>query len=230
MGNDFAVRHNGQARTLVVTLPLGVPQDGKVVAVVFDAVQAKPVPGVVGEEGMDFDGVIGAGSKTHQTSDEQIGKRRMIVVEAALGFEPQPLAIGVVEVFADEGFAVAMLTADVGEESVEIVVGRDDGLGVVAQEVAEGPQCLRGGEGPDRSVPFTFAAAVGTKPRVPAFGGGDAARGLEPFGVEKLCPGGFAAGGGEIEAPGDETDFFASAGEPAIRTQDFVELCVRVPE
>jgi len=149
---------NREARLSAVMLAGSVPHDCKPLPVIRNVVEAEPVPGGLGDEGIDLDGWPITGSKTDQASDDEIAECAVVVVPAALFIVAKPLAGLFVEVFADVRLAVEVLAVGVRLERFEIIGFRDVILRVVVEDIRQRRERLRCGERPDGAVPFAGVA------------------------------------------------------------------------
>ena len=149
---------NREARLSAVMLAGSVPHDCKLLPVIPNVVEAEPVPGGLGDEGIDLDGWPITGSKTDQASDDEIAECAVVVVPAALFIVAKPLAGLFVEVFADVRLAVEVLAVGVRLERFEIIGFRDVILRVVVEDIRQRRERLRCGERPDGAVPFAGVA------------------------------------------------------------------------
>ena len=82
-------------------------------------------PNASGQQRPDFDRIIRARHQAHDPGDEQIGEGGVVVIPAAAGLAVDPLAGGFVQVFANIGFAVGVLTVDIGQKGIEVIAERD---------------------------------------------------------------------------------------------------------
>src|SRR6267154_3654907 len=193
MGDFLGIAEEEKAFAVLIMLAIFVPKEREYVVVIIYAIKAEPIPKVFGQEGLNFDCVISAGTEADETGDEQIGESRMVVVAAALFFAFEPLTGRFVEVFADVGFAIEMLGVNVSEKGIEIVARGDQFLRVIAKNVSESDKGLGCGQWPDRAVPLAFAAAVRAKFEVAALSGCDAERRAKALRIGELRPGIFMA-------------------------------------
>src|SRR5690554_4083166 len=68
---------------------------------VVHIIQTKPIPGVVGQHGINLKHLIGTGSQSHQPGNHQIVKGRMIIISTSFLVALQPIAGNLVEVLSD---------------------------------------------------------------------------------------------------------------------------------
>src|SRR5438093_7866482 len=109
----------------------------------------------------------------------------MIVLAAAF-LAHEPLAGGLVQILADVRLAIEAMTPDVTEEGIKIVPRGHYRLRVIAQQIAQGRERLRGGERPNRAVPFAPAAAVRAELGVAPLGGREAVRRAKALRIDEL--------------------------------------------
>src|SRR5579871_6899996 len=105
----------------MIACSISVPNDRERVAVVGDAVEAKPVPCACGQQWKYFHHIVGARMQSDYSCNHQIGEGRMVIIPAAAAFSVNPLSGRFIEILANVGLAVSVLAVDVSQKGVKIV-------------------------------------------------------------------------------------------------------------
>ena len=116
----FAVDVNAEALACVVTRAVLVPENGEVVPMIEHVVEAEIIPFILRKQRIDLNSVVLTGAQATQTRDNQVVPRRVVVIATALLVTLQPITRGLVEVFADVGFASHVLALHVFFEFSEV--------------------------------------------------------------------------------------------------------------
>ena len=182
-------------------------------------VEAEPAPGVRRQERVNVHHGVAARTQPDDSADHEIGERRMVIPAAPRVVALEPGAGFFVEVFADVGFPVHPVAADVGAKGIEVVARRHRLLRVIAEHVGEGGERLRSRERPDCAVPLAGAGAMRAELRVAPLRRRDPERRAKALVVGKLCPRRLitAARFRQFEIPWDKPDRLADVGEFADR-------------
>ena len=155
----------------------------------------------------------------------------MVVVAGTFLIALQPIARGLIEVFADIGLATHVLALHIllhlcKEETVAHHRRR-----IVVNVVGHRCQRLRSGKGPYGTVPLAFAHTMGTELRVTALSGGLSVRRRETFRVGSLQPCNTISGIilGQMGVPRHEADGLSDVGA-GVDTMGLEELMLLIPQ
>ena len=116
----FAVDVNTKALACMVAGAVLIPNDGEVVTMIEHVVEAEIIPFILRKQRIDLNSVVLTGAQATQTRDNQVVPRRVVVIATALLVTLQPITRGLVEVFADVGFASHVLALHVFFEFSEV--------------------------------------------------------------------------------------------------------------
>ena len=183
--------------------------------VVAHLVKTEVIPLAGRQQRIDDKAVPRTRTEPAEACDNQIVESAVIVIAAAFLISFEPIARGLVEIFADVGFSPVVLALHILLQFGEIEAVAYHGTAVIIEVVGQGCECLGRGERPHSTIPFAFSHTVGTELRMAALGGSLSVGSGKTLWVATLppCLCVFGVVGRQIEVPRNEADSLTHIGE-----------------
>ena len=159
----LAVNEKNETLAVAIMVARLVVYDRDVMTMIEHVVETEPVPLAIRQKRIYHDAAVGLRTQTADARNHQVVKSRVVVVAAALAVAHEPCPVSLVEIFADVWFATMVLTLYIHFHLMEEILIANNRVRVVVDIVAHGGERLTCSERPYRSVPFTFAGAVGAE-------------------------------------------------------------------